>query len=333
MKKTICVLLCVCLLLLCACVGAPIQEDNLPPNQLGLIRPMTPAQGGDMLYPVYGRSLLDLWWPSAEMPQEERQEPAFLTMMGLIGQNGTLAAAPQFVSVVYYTDADGRAQYVFAFAPDEQCTVYALNGSVYDRFPARAIHQMVSGVPYVVVSTKVGFGEGDGYESVYSIEEKKLLFADVYFNIQFVDRRTLWLARQEKKDGEPQYTDDARREDLYDLTTGTLTPLHGFVKAVLSENVNEHTTHLPAVKVYAWDALAPEGFLSRAGAWTTELPQGAVLPREMAHGEAYTWYGTDSEDTLGGHYKWQENLTHQGYVDETGEWVWREKRQYAFLED
>ena len=336
MKKTFAFLAASCLLLLCACQGNP--QAGIPTAPLAaageLLRSMTPEQGGEMLYPAYYRAQSREWWFEVETPQDYAQSPGFFPMLGLIKQNGERVAPAQFESVVYYKDANGRIQYLFASTPDGRCIVYSLDGSVYDEIPARRVVDFLPGVPYIIMSIDGSAGAFAGqYESVYGIAEKKLLFENTSSTIQFLDRHTLHLSWTEAVDEETMYTEESMREALYDLDAGRLIPMQGFLKMQLSNDKTERITHLPAIQTFSWQADKPEGYVSREGVWTETLPQDAVLPRAMAQDEEYRDFFARKEDVVGGHYKWQESLDYQGYVDEAGEWVWREARQYAFLED
>jgi len=332
MKKVSCALLAGCLLLLCAC-GAP--APNTPPQKVPeLLRVMAPSQGGEMLYPVYYRAQKAEMEPDAEAPLEFTVDPNIFTLMGLINQNGERVTPAQFVGASYYKDANGREQYLFATTVDERCTVYTLDGSIYDEFPAQRIRQAVQGVPQVIVLIESFPGSTDGQiENVYSIAEKKWLFENVYTEIQFVDRHTLHLIWTVPVEGQMWYRAEDRREALYDMDTGKITPLPGFLALELSEELLEHITHLPAIREYSWEKTEPEGYVSREGVWTETLPQGAALPKAMTQAERERYFVSRKEKVVGGLYKWKESLDYQGYVDEAGEWVWREARQYAFLED
>ena len=333
MKKVSCALLAGCLLLLCAC-GAP--APNTPPQKVPeLLRVMAPSQGGEMLYPVYYEKAEYLWLEDALWnPQEKPVKPVADFVMGLINQNGEVVAPAQYHRVLYYPNAQGQVQYIIAAGKDGQCVVYRPDGSVHDRF-AGLYTRAEPGIPYLLVVLQEPFGDFyDQRLAVYSLAEKKLLFESGYQDIQFVDSHTLLLSWMGSRDNDAQGIVAIPRDELYDLNTGTLKQAQGFLLAILSEEeLQEHITHLPAIREYSWEKTKPEGYFTRDGKWTDTLPKGAVLPKERIFDEEPHEFVPQIERVVGGYYKWKETAEYQGYVDEAGEWVWREARQYAFLED
>ena len=253
-----------------------------------------------------------------------------------MNQNGERVAAAQYRKMFYFKDENARIQYVIALSLDKRCVVYCLDGSVYDEFAARDVGLFLPesngsrcGIFKVDTDSEIFFG---GNISIYSLREKKLL-PSIYYGIQFIDRHTLLLSFEERKNGEQEYTEESERQTLYDLDTGELVQPQGFAVYMLSSKLRDHVTHLPATKRFTWDEQQPEGYLTRAGEWVDVLPKGAILPRKWKPEDEYPWYDLSQDDTVGGQYKWRETAEYQGYVDKRGEWVWREARQYAFLED
>ena len=343
MKKAIAFLAASYLLLLCACQGNPPVDTTTAPTGTAsaaakeLLRTMTPEQGGDMLYPVYYKEQRRDMWIDAECPMDYRAEPGYDSALGLINQNGERIAPAQYREVFYFKDENARVQYVIALSRDRHCVIYRLDGSIYDEFEARELYLFPpesSGGHYGIFQVGAG-GDGifGGNVSIYSLAEKKLLLPMVYDSFELIDRHTLLLSFEERVNGVQKHKEEMKRQALYDLDTGEHIPLQGFAIPYFSSRLKEHVTHLPATKRFSWNPQQPQGYLTRAGEWADALPPDAILPNEWQESEEVYRYNEAQEDTVGGHYKWQESPDYQGYVDEAGEWVWREARQYAFLED
>jgi len=286
------------------------------PDGITVIMPS--AQGGDMLYPTYYDINLHPDYTSWETH----------TLMGIIDQKGTVLAAPQFDSFMYYKNSDGKIQYIITTG-NGKATVFDLDGSIYMQFDAFRV-EAYDGFPYLTVYTDLGEDiEDPGKCTVYDLQNGKRVLTGTYGGISFADSHTAILS-DTNDDGvrTADYLHDfndpshqkirfkGELKDLYDywppyVDTATCFPAtaHYF-----SEDDLVNGTDYPTV------------YLGRDG---KQLAGEQGIKPNI---DTKSYYGDWFCGTEEGTYTWVTEGDKVGYQDKNGGWVYQTSK-YGFLED